>query len=235
MARVLVVDDEPRIRAALRRGLTAHGLEVVLAADGPSGLSAARSGLFDVILMDIILPALSGYRVLERLRAMGVDTPVLVISAKDGEVDRADGFDLGADGYMVKPFSFRVLLAQVSALLRRRELGVAYSPGRLRLGELIVDPVMRQVSRSGRTVHLTRREFALLYELARRPDTVVSKQELLRLAWGGEHATSPNLVEVYVGYLRRKLDVLGAAHLLGTVRCQGYTLKESGAESPEAS
>jgi DNA-binding response OmpR family regulator len=120
MARVLVVDDEPGIRTAVARGLTAEGMEVVALADGPSALNAALTGSFDAVVLDIILPGLSGYRVLEQLRAAGVDTPVLLLSAKDGEFDQADGLDLGADGYLVKPFAFVVLVAQLRALLRRR-------------------------------------------------------------------------------------------------------------------
>src|SRR5215218_10948446 len=139
MARVLVVDDEPGVRTAVARGLTAEGMQVVAVGDGPSALEAGLTGSFDAILLDIMLPGLSGYRVLERLRAAGVDTPVLLVSAKDGEVDQADGLDLGADGYLVKPFSFVVLVAQVRAMLRRRE--GSRGQRRVRLGALVVDPV----------------------------------------------------------------------------------------------
>jgi DNA-binding response OmpR family regulator len=225
MPRVLVVDDEAAVRTALSRGLTAEGLDVVTAPDGPSALSAALTGSFDVILLDIIIPGLSGYRVLEQLRAEGVDTPVLLISAKDGEVDQADGLDLGADGYLVKPFSFMVLVAQVRALLRRREAERGQSGPRLRLGELMVDPATKQVSWADRPVELSPREFAVLHALASHPDTVLSKDELLRLAWGGEQAASRNAVEVYIGYLRRKLQAVGAGHLLRTARGHGYQLQ----------
>ena len=144
---MLVADDEPGVRRALERGLTAEGMDVVGAADGPSALRAALTGAFDVVLLDIMLPGLSGYRVLERLRAEGVRTPVLLVSAKDGEVDQADGLDLGADGYLVKPFSFRVLVAQVRALLRR---STADGLGRrLRIGELDVERAKRQVRWAG--------------------------------------------------------------------------------------
>ena len=222
MARVLVVDDEPGIRTALVRGLGAEGMEVEAVGDGHAALAAAVTGGFDVIVLDIILPGLSGYRVLERLRAAGVDTPVLLLSAKDGEFDQADGLDLGADGYLVKPFAFVVLVAQLKALLRRRDAALGRTGQRVRLGALVVDPVARAVSWDGAAVELSPREFALLHALASRPDTAVSKDDLLRLVWGDEQAATRNVVEVYVGYVRRKLDAVGAGHVLRTVRGYGY-------------
>src|SRR3954454_24803697 len=158
--RVLVVDDEPGVRKALQRGLRAEDMDVVTAADGPTGLQLASTGSFDVVLLDIMLPGLSGYRVLERLRKDGVTTPVLLVSAKDGEIDQADGLDLGADGYLVKPFSFVVLVAQVRAVLRR---GAAEGAERLlKVGELIVDRAVREVRFAGELVPLSPREFAVL-------------------------------------------------------------------------
>jgi DNA-binding response OmpR family regulator len=222
VARVLVVDDEPGIRTALVRGLGAEGMEVEAVGDGHAALAAAVTGGFDVIVLDIILPGLSGYRVLERLRAAGVDTPVLLLSAKDGEFDQADGLDLGADGYLVKPFAFVVLVAQLKALLRRRDAALGRTGQRVRLGALVVDPVARAVSWDGAAVELSPREFALLHALASRPDTAVSKDDLLRLVWGDEQAATRNVVEVYVGYVRRKLDAVGAGHVLRTVRGYGY-------------
>ena len=223
MPRVLVVDDEARVRTSLGRGLKARGFDVVTAADGPTALQAALTMTFDVILLDIIIPGLSGYRVLQQLRAQGVDTPVLLISAKDGEVDQADGLDLGADGYLVKPFSFVVLVARIWALLRRRGTEPV-QPGRRRIGELIVDPAYQQASYAGRRIELTPREFAVLYVLASHPNTAVSKAELLRQVWGAPTAAAPNVVEVYVGYLRRKLRTAGAENLLHTVRGRGYQI-----------
>lgn len=227
MARVLVVDDEPGLRTAMTRGLTAEGMEVVARGDGDSALEAALTGTFDAIVLDIILPGLSGYRVLEQLRAAGVDTPVLLVSAKDGEWDQADGLDLGADGYLVKPFAFVVLVAQLKALLRRRDAALGRVGQRVRLGSLVVDPVARAVSFDGEPVELSPREFALLHALASRPDTVVAKDELLRIVWGDEGAASRNVVEVYVGYLRRKLDAVGAGKVLRTVRGFGYLVSSS--------
>jgi DNA-binding response OmpR family regulator len=217
---VLVADDEPGVRRALERGLAAEGMDVAAAADGPSALRAALTGAFDVVLLDIMLPGLSGYRVLERLRAEGVRTPVLLVSAKDGEVDQADGLDLGADGYLVKPFSFRVLVAQVRALLRRSS-GEG-SRQRLRIGQLDVERARRQVRWAGALVALSPREFAVLDVLVSRAGSVVTKDELLRAVWGDEQAATRNAVEVYVGYLRRKLEAVGAGDVLRTVRGHGY-------------
>jgi DNA-binding response OmpR family regulator len=217
---VLVADDEPGVRRALERGLAAEGMDVASAADGPSALRAALTGAFDIVLLDIMLPGLSGYRVLQRLRAEGVRTPVLLVSAKDGEVDQADGLDLGADGYVVKPFSFRVLVAQVRALLRR-------STGEetrrsVRVGELDVERARRLVRWAGTRVPLSPREFAVLDVLVGRAGSVVTKDELLRAVWGDEQAATRNAVEVYVGYLRRKLEAVGAGEVLRTVRGHGY-------------
>ena len=219
MPRVLVVDDEPGVRAALVRGLGAEGMDVVAVGDGPTGLAHAETGGFDAVVLDVVLPGLSGYRVLERLRAGGVETPVLMLSAKDGEVDQADGLDLGADGYVVKPFSFVVLVAQLRALLRRR----GPAPARVVLGPLVVDPGAGTASWQGREVELSGREAALLHALAGRPGRAMTKDELLAVVWG-DGAAARNVVEVYVGYLRRKLAAVGAGDLVTTVRGRGYRL-----------
>jgi len=216
--RVLVVDDEVGVRRALERGLAAEGMEVVTAADGPTALRVALTGAFDVVLLDIMLPGLSGYRVLQRMRADGVRTPVLMVSAKDGEVDQADGLDLGADGYLVKPFSFVVLVAQVRALLRRG----GGARRKLTLGHLVIDRGLREVSWAGQDVSLSPREYAVLDVLASRAGSVVTKDELLRTVWGDEQAATRNAVEVYVGYLRRKLDAVGAGEVVRTIRGHGY-------------
>jgi DNA-binding response OmpR family regulator len=220
-----VVDDELGVRRALQRGLHAEGMDVEVASDGPSALNIALTGAFDVILLDIMLPGLSGYRVLQRLRAAGVRTPVLLVSAKDGEIDQADGLDLGADGYLVKPFSFVVLVAQVKAMLRRGASDAAAR--RLRLGELVIDRSTRQAHWGDEPVALSPREFSVLEALAGRAGSVVTKDELLRAVWGDEQAATRNAVEVYVGYLRRKLEAAGAGEIVRTVRGHGYLASTS--------
>jgi DNA-binding response OmpR family regulator len=219
---ILVVDDEPGVRKALDRGLRAEGMDVTVAADGPTALRLARTGSFDAILLDIMIPGLSGYRVLQELRSARVTTPVLLVSAKDGEVDQADGLDLGADGYVVKPFSFVVLVAQLRATLRRAATGT--TRGRISLGPLTIDHGTRTVRYDDADVPLSPREYALLAALATRPGTVRTKQELLDEAWGDEQAATRNAVEVYIGYLRRKLSAVGADGLVRTVRGHGYQL-----------
>ena len=215
--RLLVVEDEERLASALRRGLQAEGFAVDVAADGPTGLDLARHGDYDAMILDVMLPGLSGYRVVRALRAEQHWLPVLMLSAKDGEYDQADGLDCGADDYLTKPFSYVVLLARLRALLRR---GAPARPAVLEVGDLRLDPAQRRVTRDGAAVALTGREFALLEYLMRRPGEVVSKTELLDHVWDASIDTAPNAVEVYVGYLRRKIG----RERLETVRGAGYRL-----------
>ncbi|MEU7714443.1 response regulator transcription factor [Micromonospora chalcea] len=215
--RLLVVEDETRLAAALRRGLSAEGFAVDVAATGPAGLDAARHGEYDAMILDVMLPGLSGYEVVRRLRAEQRWLPVLMLSAKDGEYDQADGLDCGADDYLTKPFSYVVLLARLRALLRR---GAPRRPAVLTVGDLRLDPARRRVTRADVEVVLTSREYALLDYLMRRPGEVVSKTELLDHVWDAAVDTAPNAVEVYVGYLRRKIG----RERLETVRGAGYRL-----------
>jgi len=221
--RVLVVEDEPRLARALQRGLTAEGYAVDLAADGPGGLDAARHGEYDAVVLDVMLPGLSGYLVVRALRAEGHWVPVLMLSAKDGEYDQADGLDAGADDYLTKPFSFVLLLAKLRALLRR---GAPERPAVLSAGTLTLDPASRQVHRDGTEIALTAREFSLLEYLIRNLDRVVTKIELLDHVWDTAADLDPNVVEVYVGYLRRKIDTPFGRRSLRTVRGAGYRLVE---------
>jgi len=215
--RLLVVEDEARLAAALQRGLQAEGFAVDLAADGEAGLDLARHGGYDAMILDVMLPRLSGYRVVRQLRAERQWLPVLMLSAKDGEYDQADGLDCGADDYLTKPFSYVVLLARLRALLRR---GGRERPTVLSHGDLELDPAERRVSVAGAEVTLTAREYALLEYLLRRPGEVVSKTELLDHVWDASLDTAENAVEVYVGYLRRKIG----RDRLETVRGAGYRL-----------
>jgi len=212
--RVLVVDDERGLVDALRRGLTAEGFAVDVAHDGATGLELATDRDYDAIVLDIMLPRRHGYDVVTALRAAGVRTPVLLLSAKDGEHDVADGLDAGADDYLTKPFSFVVLVARIRALLRRPP---QVQPSVLTAGDLVLDPAARTVTRAGTPVELTARELALLEYLMRHADRVVGKVELRDHVWDGP-GEDGNVVEVYVGYLRRKL---GRDAVL-TVRGAGY-------------
>ncbi|HEX6497558.1 MAG TPA: response regulator transcription factor [Micromonosporaceae bacterium] len=221
--RVLVVEDEPRLARALQRGLAAEGYAVDVAADGATGLEAARHDGYDAVILDVMLPRLSGYRVVKALRDEGNWVPVLMLSAKDGEYDQADGLDAGADDYLTKPFSFVVLLAKLRAVLRR---GAPERPAVLTVGTISLDPGSRRVTRDGAEITLTAREFALLEYLMRRGGQVVTKTELLDHVWDAAADTDPNVVEVYVGYLRRKLDQPFGRRSLQTVRGAGYRLVE---------
>lgn len=225
MARVLVVDDEHGLADALYRGLSAEGFAVDVAASGTDGLDKAVDGHYDAIVLDVMLPGLSGYDVLKRLRAQRVWTPVIMLTAKDGEYDIADALDLGADDYMVKPFSFVVLLARLRALVRR---GRQERPTVLTAGDLTIDPARRRCRRGDVEVPLTTREFAVLESLARHRDEVISKSRILQEVWDEHFDGDPNIVEVYVGYLRRKIDTPFDRHAIVTVRGAGYRLDGQG-------
>jgi DNA-binding response OmpR family regulator len=223
--RVLVVEDEVRMARALRKGLQAEGFVVDLVHDGQSGLEAARAGGYDAIVLDVMLPRLSGYNVVRTLRAEQNWVPVLILSAKDGEYDEADGLDVGADDYLTKPFSYVVLVARLRALLRR---GAPERPAVLTAGDLRLDPAARQVVRGTDIVELTAREFSLLEYLMRRAGEVVSRGDLLEHVWDAYGASDANVVEVYIGYLRRKIDTPFGRQAVTTVRGVGYRLEIDG-------
>jgi two-component system, OmpR family, response regulator len=216
--RLLLVDDEERMVTALRRGLTAEGFVTESAADGVTGLILAQDGDFDAVVLDVMLPGISGYEVVRRLRAANNWVPVLMLSAKDGEYDQADALDDGADDYLIKPFSFVVLLARIRALLRR---GAVARPAVLTAGDLSLDPATREVVVAGELTELTPREFAMLEYLIRNTSRVVSKIELIDHVWDSATDVTLNTVEVYAGYLRRKIG----ADRLSTVRGVGYRLR----------
>jgi two-component system OmpR family response regulator len=223
--RVLLVEDEVRLAETVRRGLAAEGFTVDVVHDGAEGLWAATEKAYDAVLLDIMLPKLNGYRVCRQLREAGVWTPVLMLTAKDGEYDQADAFDLGADDYLTKPFSFVVLVARLRAIIRR---GAPERPIVLVAGDLRLDPAPRHVSRGDQEILLTPREFGLLEFLMRHRGDVVSKTEILRNVWDAHYDGDPNVVEVYVGYLRRKIDTPYGRKAIETVRGIGYRLAANG-------
>lgn len=220
--RVLIVEDERRLATSLAKGLTAEGFAVDVAHDGREGLHLATENSYDLLVLDIMLPGVNGYRICGTLRAAGDETPILMLTAKDGEYDEAEGLDTGADDYLTKPFSYVVLLARIRALLRRRGSGAA-SPV-LTIGSLTVDRAARTVARNGEQLTLTAKEFSVLEQFAIRPGEVVSKAEILEHVWDFAYDGDPNIVEVYVSNLRRKLG----PGLLVTVRGAGYRLVADG-------
>jgi DNA-binding response OmpR family regulator len=221
---LLIVEDERELAETLRKGLVAEGFTVDMAHNGRDGLWSATEHDYDVILLDIMLPTISGYEVLKRLRSAEKWTPVLMLTAKDGEYDEADAFDLGADDYLSKPFSFVVLIARLRALMRR---GAPVRPAVLTAGDLRLDPSARIVHRGHKQIDLTAREFGLLEFLLRRAGSALSKNEILSHVWDAHYEGDENVVEVYVGYLRKKIDAPFGTHTIETVRGVGYRLSAS--------
>jgi DNA-binding response OmpR family regulator len=219
--RLLIIEDEVRLASALQRGLQNEGFTVDVAHTGQDGLHAALESAYDALILDIMLPGLSGYRIIEQLRAAEKWVPILMLTAKDGEYDEADALDLGADDYLTKPFSFVVLLARIRALLRR---GVHPRPAALRVDDLVLDPAAHTVTRGETSIELTPREFSLLEFLMRRAGDAVSKADILHHVWDANYDGDANVVEVYVGYLRRKIDAPFGRQSLQTVRGAGYRL-----------
>jgi DNA-binding response OmpR family regulator len=219
--RVLVVEDDKRLAGSVKRGLEAEGYAVDVALDGTDGKWLATEQDYDAIVLDIMLPGLNGYRVCEELREAGNWTPILMLTAKRGEYDEAEALDTGADDFLSKPFSFVVLLARLRALLRR---GTRERPAVLHVGDLRVDPAARRVWRGEQEVLLTTREFAVLEYLVRHAGAVVQKGRLLEHVWDFDFEGDPNIVEVYVGRLRRKIDEPFGVSTIETVRGAGYRM-----------
>jgi two-component system, OmpR family, response regulator len=222
MPRVLVVDDEIDLADAVADGLRQEGFDVEIAHDGDAGFAMASESRFDVIVLDIMLPKRNGYRVCSDLRDSGIQTPILMLTAKRGEFDEAEALDTGADDYLGKPFSFVVLLARLRALLRRSTSLTADDGGRIHRGDMIVDLRQHRVWRRDQELALTARELSLLAAILRVSPDPAGKTDLLEEVWGAEFQGDPNVVEVYVGYLRKKIDVPFDRASLQTVRGVGY-------------
>jgi two-component system OmpR family response regulator len=219
--RVLVVEDEKRLAAGLKKGLEAEGFATDVALSGTDGLWLAREHPYDAIVLDIMLPGVNGYRVCASLRDEGVWTPILMLTAKDGELDEAKALDMGADDYLTKPFSYVVFVARLRALIRR---GVSERPAVLKAGELRLDLAARRAFRGRAEVDLTTREMALLEFLLRRKGAVVSKRDILEHVWDYDFEGDPNIVEVYIRRLRNKLDRPFGGSAIETLRGAGYRL-----------
>jgi two-component system response regulator MprA len=221
--RILVVDDDPAVRDAVRRALGFDGYDVATATDGVEALDVLAAEQVDAVVLDVLMPRMDGLDVCRRLRSAGDTTPILLLTARSPVEERVDGLDAGADDYLVKPFALQELLARVRALLRR---GGATATRVLRFADLSLDPETREVLRGERSIELSRTEFRLLEVLIRNPRRVLTRELLLDRVWGYDFETSSNLLEVYVGYLRKKTEADGETRLIQTVRGVGYVLRE---------
>jgi len=222
--RILLIEDERKVASFLQRGLGAEHYSVDVAYDGEEGLARLCNGPYDLVILDVMLPQRDGLAVLREARQRGVQTPVLLLTARDTLADKVTGLDQGADDYLTKPFAFEELLARVRALLRR---GAAAQPTILAFADLRLDPAARQVTRAGKRIDLTAKEFALLEFFLRNPGRVLSRALIAQHVWGVEFDTFTNVIDVYVKYLRKKIDADFEPKLIHTVRGAGYVLKEA--------
>lgn len=223
--KILLVEDEARLATAVRRVLNDEGYATDWSADGADGLSRASSGEYDVVLIDVMLPSYDGYEIARRLRRDGATVPILMLTARDGIQDRVRGLDAGADDYLVKPFALAELLARVRALSRRAKMGAAAETQVLTVGDLELDIPAREARRGQRRIELTAREFALLETLMRHPGQVMSRSQLLDSVWSYDSTTESNVVDIYIHYLRNKIDRGFDRKLIRTARGMGYAIR----------
>ena len=219
---ILLVEDEAKVARFIKEGLTAEGYEVEIAADGKTGEKMARSGEFDLILLDVLLPKKSGFEVLHDLRSDGVHTPILMLTARSSTEDIVQGLDHGAEDYLTKPFAFNELLARIRSLLRRGR----QSPAVYRIADLQLNAMTRKATRSGTTMDLTAREYALLEYLMRNPHKLVTRQQLAKEIWGFNFDPGTNIIDVYINHLRKKIDQSFEKKLLHTERGKGYYISD---------
>ncbi len=222
--RILIIEDEPEIAGYLRRGLTMESYQVEVAGDGSDGVAAARERPPDIVILDVMLPGLDGLQVAARLRA-ALDVPIIMLTAKDDVANRVAGLEAGADDYLVKPFAFEELLARVRALLRRQQRAAA--PDLLRIGPLSMNVKAHEVRLGGRVLALTAKEFELLELFIQHPNQVLTRDQIYDRVWGYDFGGDSNIIEVYVRYLRQKLEAAGEPRLLHTVRNVGYILRDT--------
>jgi len=221
--RILIVEDDQRLARQLKKGLDENGHTVSLAFDGIDGLEAARQGHFDVLVLDVMLPRLDGFGVVKRLRSAGSKTPILMLTARDSAEDIVAGLDAGADDYLTKPFSLKVLLARLRALARRKEVEPRMQ---LQIGTVVLDPAQHVVKRAGSPISLTRTEFVLLETLMRNSGRVVTRDRLIEAVWGNEREVESNTLDVYMRQLRTKIEPACGPKLIQTIRGVGYAMRE---------
>jgi DNA-binding response OmpR family regulator len=221
--RILIVEDDRRLARQLNKGLDEQGHAVIVACDGSQGLETAKYGDFDVLVLDVMLPGLDGFSIVRRLRAAGKATPILLLTARDAAEDVVTGLDAGADDYLTKPFSFKILLARLRALSRRKNVEPRTD---LQVGDLVLDPATREVRRAGTVILLTRTEFILLEMLMRNAGRVITRSGMIEAVWGHDRDVENNTLDVFIRQLRTKIDPLGSHKLIHTIRGIGYALRE---------
>ena len=221
--RILIVEDDRKLARQLKKGLDEQGHSVTVASDGIEGLEAAKFGEFDVLVLDVMLPGLDGFSIVRRLRAAKSTTPILLLTARDASEDIVVGLDAGADDYLTKPFSFKVLLARLRALSRRKNVEPRTQ---LQIGDLILDPATREVTRAGSLVSLSKTEFVLLEMLMRNVGRVITRTRMIDAAWGYDRDVENNALDVFISQLRKKIDLPGRQKLIHTIRGVGYALRE---------